>query len=212
MNSITHIEQSFSAKLRDMQASDAVFYGLLVFIAHLSLTFANRYLTHQSIAARIPSDLSEGLTVEFALTVTVGLLIEVMIFLIGWLFIAAMAVLLDGESNARTLFGWLGLCFLPAAAVSLFGVIRLWIGVENADYAAISDARTMEDLSVAIRNCLSSGGYRTLQIAADAAYLFLSASAIEITHRVCGLIRWKALLIVGSYAGLLFALNRFAGQ
>jgi hypothetical protein len=210
MNAVSYIEQNLGSKVRNLSASDAVFFGSLVFIVYLALLFLNRWLMHRAVSERIPGEFSEDIGWQFAISVTGGLLTEAMLFLIGWLFVAGMAVLFNGNANARPLFGWLGLCYLPVAVFSLFSAIRLWVGVENVDYSAISGARDFEELYVIIHNCLSSGGYRILQIGSNIAYLFTAASAVEVTHRVCDVSRLKAALIVGSYLGLLFALNRFA--
>jgi hypothetical protein len=201
--------RDFVSSLSNIATSDLVFYGGLTLLAHLTLMVANRLLVSRSVSAHVPAEWRWDVEVQLCLGVATGLLVEVMLFFLGWLFITGMSMLLDGKENARALFGWLGLCYLPAVCFSLFSFARNWLTLEDASYAGIAQARSAEQLSTALLEHFSNGAQQWSQMGANVVYLLILALAIEATHRVCNLSRLKALLSVGSYVGLLFTINYF---
>lgn len=218
MNAISSFEQeavskpekTFVLKGRTFTPSDLVFFGSLVLFAHLVLQLANRWVSDQTIGAYIPKELNPNPAFQFALSTIVGLLLEIVLFFIGWLWVSGMVVLLNGRENVRALFGALGLCYLPAMLISAGAYIRLLMGVTNFNSDAIAHATTPEQLAAAFQQCEASGFFHLMKIGSNIGYLLLLAGALESVHRICGISRLKSALILGSYVGFLFALNHFA--
>lgn len=210
MNAISSFGQRLALKEKTFAPSDAVFYGSLALFAHLVLLLANRWLADQTIGAYIPAELNPHPGVQFALSAIVGLLVEIVLFFIGWLWIAGMVVLFDGRENIRVLFGALGLCYLPAVLISVLIFIRLVIGVKETNFSAIAQASTADQLTAAFEQCETSGFFYLMRMGRNIGYLLLLFCVLEAVHRICGISRLKTGLILGSYVGMLFALNRFA--
>lgn len=210
MNAVSSLEQRIILNGRDVASSDLVFFGSLTLLAHLALLLATQWLSNQTISAYIPTDLNPNSGFQFALSAIVGLLLEIVLFFIGWLWIAGVVVLLNGRENVRALFGALGLCYLPAVLISAAVYIRLLIGVKEASFDAISKASTTEQLAAAFHQCQSSGFFRIMSLGSNLGYLLLLVCALEVVHRVCGISRLKAVITLGAYVGLLFTFNYFA--
>jgi hypothetical protein len=168
------------SRLEQAPPADLVRYGTLMLAAHVTLLLAGRALTF-TVGARPAAALA------FWLDAATGLLLEVSLFCVGWLYITALAVALGGREESRRLFGWLGLCFAPAVCCSLIGCATLLSGPGSLD----------------------SG--QALRVGSAISYLLSAALAAEMTHRVCGVKRPRAVVIVGSYVGLLLAADRAAG-
>lgn len=210
MNAVSSLEQRLILNGRDVAFSDLIFFGSLVLFVHLVLLLATQWLSNQTISAYIPTDLNPNSGFQFALGAIVGLLLEIVLFFIGWLWVAGIAILLNGRESVRALFGALGLCYLPAVLISAAVYIRLLVGVKEASFDAISKASNAEQLAAAFQQCQSSGFFRLMSMGSNLGYLLLLVCALEAVHRVCSISRLKAALTLGSYVGLLFTFNYFA--
>lgn len=210
VNVADNFEKRQVLKGKTMTPSDLVFFGSLVFVLHLALLLATRWVSDQTIGAYVPKEFNPHPGVQFALNSTVALLFEIALFFIGWLWISGMVVLLNGRENIRALFGALGLCYLPAMLISTFAYIRLLIGVEDFNSEAISHSSTAEQLATAFQQCEASGFFHLMKLGANLGYGLLVVLALEAVHRLCGISRLKSALVLGSYVGVLFALNHFA--
>lgn len=210
MNDVSSLEQRLVLNGRTFTPSDLIFFGSLVLLIHLVLLLATQWLSDQTIGAYIPKHLNPNSGFQFALSAIVGLFLEIVLFFIGWLWIAGMVVLLNGRESVRALFGALGLCYLPAVLISTVVYIRLLVGVNDASFDAIAHASTAEQLAAAFQQCQASGFFRLMSLGGNLGYLLLLVCAFEAVHRVCSVSRLKAALTLSSYVGLLFTLNHFA--
>jgi hypothetical protein len=207
MNLITRAEQSLSVKMREMSVSDVAFYSILVMLTHLTLLFSNMVQMHRAITDHIPAHLNTYTSFDLYLNAASSLVAEVLMFLLGWLFITGAIMLLNGQENARALFWWLGLCFLPVALLSLASCVILLFNLGAPQFTPIAQAQTEAELAAAIGESVSRGTYWWLLAAGKAAYGVTAVMIIEAIHRVCRVTRLKAVLVLASYGALLFALD-----
>lgn len=211
MNAAMLFEQGWSARFKKIEAGDLVFYGLLVMLAHLTLLLVNRFVIFSLVKAHIPAAFGSGYSLSFYVGAVTTIFFELMIFVLGWLFITGMANLLDGQSNARALFGALALCYLPVVLHSLITFVAFLTHAGDINTVAIAQAEQPEQLSEAINASFSGALFQALKRGEQIAYALSGLLVVEAVSRVCQLSRLKAALAVGLFVGLLFLVNYFAG-
>jgi hypothetical protein len=210
MNAVMSVEPGIGAGLKKIETGKLVLYGLLVMLAHLTMLLVNRFVTFSLIKSHIPAAFSSGYTLSFYTGAVGTVFLELMIFVLGWMFISGMANLLDGQSNARPLFGALALCYLPVLFYSLLTFIAFLTHRGDINTAAIAQATQPEQLAAAISTSFSGAIFQALKRGEPFVYGLSVLMMIEAVRRVCQLSRFKAVLAVGAFIGLLFLVNRFA--
>ncbi|MBP6824400.1 MAG: hypothetical protein KA368_22840 [Acidobacteria bacterium] len=218
-NSATQIETNLtigqpvalSIGLKRLEASDLIFYGLLTFAVHLVLLTANRALIYRSLSEHVSAEFASDYAVNFYASMFAGVFAETMFFLLGWLFICGMVVLLNGQSNSRTLFGGLLICYLPVVFTSAIAFIAYFFSLKGLSYASIGEAQSAEQLSAAMEIFARSMVFQRTAICQNIGYGALILLSIESIYRICQTSRWKSSLTVMFYVGVLMALTRLAG-
>lgn len=211
MNSAMLFDQARGARFKKLGTSDLVFYGVLMILAHLLLLLSNRFIVFMSVRPHVPAAFSSDYSLGFYTSAVSGLLFELMLFVLGWLFISGMANLLDGQSNARALFGALALCYAPVVLSSLATSLTYLTHTGSINTLAITQAERPEQLAEAINSSFSGAIFQALNKGEKLAYGLSVLLVVEAVSRICQLTRLKAALAVGLFVSLLFVLNYFAG-
>ncbi|MFN0111643.1 MAG: hypothetical protein ACKVZH_22505 [Blastocatellia bacterium] len=196
---------------KSLEASDLLFYGLLCFAMHVVLLAGNRLLVYRNLNDHIPAEFSAGYAATVYASMLVGVLVEAMFFLLGWLFICGMVVLLKGQSNSRLLFGGLLNCFWPVVASSAVAFVAYFFNLENLSYLAISEAQSDEQFTAAIDLFFAASLYQRIAIVQNIGYGAMILLAVEIIHRICQVPRWRSAISIMTYIALLMTLSRLAG-
>lgn len=210
MNAAIFVEQGLGARFKKIETGHLVFYGLLMLLAHLTLLLVNRFVTFSLIRPHVPAAFGSGYALSFYTGAVTTIFFELMIFVLGWLFISGMADLLNGQSNSRALFGALALCYLPVLLYSMLTLIAFLTHRGDINSAAIAQAAQPEQLAAAINASFSGAIFHALKRGEPAAYVLSGLLMMEAVSRVCQLSRLRAALAVGLFIGLLFVVNHFA--
>lgn len=211
MNSAMPFEPALGTRLKKIEAGDLVFYGLLMLLAHLTLLLVNRFFVFNLVKSHVPASFAASYSLSFYAGAVSAILFELMLFILGWLFISGMANLLDGQSNARSLFGALALCFTPIVLSSLITFIVFLTHTSDLSTVAIAQAESPEQLMEAINASFSGAIFQIINRGEKIAYALSVLLVVATVSRVCQLSRLKAALAVGLFVSLLFILNYFAG-
>lgn len=211
MNLALRFDQALDTKFKKVETSDLVFYGALAICAHLTLLIVNRFLIFNVVKASISEQMRPFYSFDFYLFTFTAILAELTFFVLGWLFVIGMANLLDGQSNARALFGGLALCYVPVVMSSVATFVVYFSQADKVNTVALAQAQTGEQLWAAIDASFSGPAFAAAIRGEKIAYGALLLLAVEAVSRICNLGRLKALVCMGLFVGVLFMINYFAG-
>jgi uncharacterized membrane protein len=202
---------AWTRRLRAVPVSDAVFYGACVVACHLVLMLLAQVVVYRQVSPWISSEAGAGMAAGFYGSAVVNVLMEAVVFVFGWLFLVAAVILLDGRENARAMFGWLGIGYLPVVAYSVAAILALSALSSRADVSAISRAGNPDEVVRAVQAYLHGGTFMVLAVLRAGAYAATALFAAETLHRVCGLRRTKAAAALGAYLALLLMVRLLTG-
>lgn len=180
--------------------------GIGTFVMYLIMNGLVMFLTFRSVAGQLPDHLTESYAQIFlalftgmVLGVTLG---EIVIFVLGWVFLMIAVALLNSKRRHRALFGWLGVAYFPITAYSIMAVVFMLVFSDQMVYAGLSTMSTLEQLPGEIAKMQDSGFYKWIRYGRMFALTLVVALAIEVAHRVCSLSRQKSAGVILSYVAL----------
>lgn len=195
-----------SDRLASISESEPLWAGIGMFITYLFLNGLVLYLTFRSVADQIPDHLAEAYAQVFSvmyigmiLGVTLG---EVVIFVLGWLFVMIAVALLKSRRRHRALFAWLGIAYTPVTVYSMMTVVLLLVFSDQLVYAGLSTLSTINQLPGEITKIQDIGLFKWIRYGRGFALTLVVAFAIEAAHRVCSLSRFKAVGVILTYVAL----------
>ena len=195
-----------SDRLASISETKPLWTGIAMFAMYLILNGLILFLTFRSVAGQLPDHLTEAYAQIF-LVVYMGMILgvtlgEIVIFVLGWLFVMIAVALLNGKRRHRALFGWLGVAYTPVTAYSVMAVVIILVFSDQMAYAGLSTLTTLDQLPGEIMKMQDSGLFKWIRYGRILALTFVVALAIETAHRICSLSRFKAVVVILSYVAL----------
>ncbi|HEX7049371.1 MAG TPA: hypothetical protein VF188_04080 [Longimicrobiales bacterium] len=194
-----------------LPTSDLVFCGLLMFGTHLALMLINQVALFRQLYPSVPVALRPGVSWGMYGAAVVNVLMEVLVFLAGWVWLAGSSVLLAGRDVARPLFGWLGLAYAPVIVYSLVMSVVLLMS-DGSAFAGLAAASTPRELVDATRVAMARGPVSIMGDVRWAAYAVTASLAVEAMHRVSAVPRIRAVGAVGTFILLLITVGHLVGD
>lgn len=195
-----------SIRLTSISESEPLWTGIGMFVVYLIMNGLVLFMTFRSVAWQLPDHLAESyaqvflaLFIGMVLSVTLG---EIVIFVLGWVFIMIAVALLNSRRRHRALFGWLGVAYIPVTTYSIMAVVLMLVFSDQMVYAGLSTLSTLDQLPGEIMKMQDSGFYRWVRYGRIFALILVVAFAIEVAHKVCSLSRFKAAGVILTYVAL----------
>lgn len=192
--------------LVSISETEPLWTGIGTFTTYLIMNGLILFLTFRSVAGQLPDHLAESyeqvflaLFIGMVLGVTLG---EIVIFVMGWIFVMIAVALLNSRRRHRALFGWLGVAYIPVTAYSIMAVVLMLVFSDQMVYAGLSTLSTLDQLPGEIAKMQDSGFYKWVRYGRMFALTLVVAFAVEVAHRVCSLSRIKAAGVILTYVAL----------
>lgn len=199
------LQSRISDKLASISETEPIWTGFAVFVMYLIMNGLTLFLTYRSVAGQLPDHLAEAFTQIFSI-VYIGMILgvtlgEIVIFVLGWLFVMIAVVLLNGKRRHRALFGWLGVAYTPVTVYSIM-VVVMFVLTDQMVYAGMSTLSTIDQLPGEIAKMQDSGLFKWIRYGRMFALTLVVAFAIEAVHRVCSLSRLRTVGVILVYVAL----------
>lgn len=195
-----------SDRLASIAETEPLRTGIGMFVMYLIMNGLILFLTFRPVAGQLPDHLAEAYAQVFSvmyigmiLGVTLG---EIVIFVLGWLFVMIAVALLNGKRRHRALFGWLGVAYTPVTVYSIMAVAFMLVFSDQMVYAGLSTLATIDQLPGEIMKMQDTGLFKWIRFGRACALTLVVALAIEAVHRVCSLSRFKAAGVILAYVAL----------
>lgn len=195
-----------SERLASIAEAEPLRTGIGMFVTYLIMNGLVLFLTFKSVAGQLPDHLAEAYAQVFSV-VYIGMILgvtlgEIVIFVLGWLYVMIAVALLNGKRRHRALFGWLGVAYTPVTVYSIMAVAFMLVFSDQMVYAGLSTLATLDQLPAEIMKMQDTGLFEWIRYGRTLALTLVVALAIEAAHRVCSLSRFKAIGVILSYVAL----------
>ena len=197
---------STSDRVASFSKTEPVWTGIGMFVMYLIMNGLVLFLTFRPVAEQLPDQFAEAyaqvlsvMYISMILGVTLG---EIMIFVLGWLFVMIAVAILNGKRRHRALFGWLGVAYTPVTVYSIMVVVLMLVLSDQMVYAGLSTLSTIDQLPGEIAKIQDNGLFKWIRYGRMFALTAVVALAIEVAHRVCSLSRFKAVGVILAYVAL----------
>ena len=195
-----------SGRLASIRETEPLWTGMSVFVVYLILNGLVLFLTFRSVAGQIPDHLTEAYAQVFSvlyISMIVGVTLgEIVIFVLGWLFVMIAVALLNCRRRHRALFGWLGVAYTPVTVYSIMAVALMLAFSDQMVFAGLSNMATIDQLPGEIAKLQDVGLLKWIRYGRYIALTLVVAFAIEAVHRVCAMSRFKAVSVILAYVAL----------
>ena len=196
-----------SYRLASISETEPLWTGIGMFGVYLIMNGLVLLLTFRSVAGQLPDQLAESYAQVF-LALFIGMIVgvtlgEIVIFVLGWVFVMIAAALLNSRRRHRALFGWLGIAYIPVTAYSIMAVVLMLVFADQMVYAGLSTLSTLDQLPGEITKMQDSGFYKWVRYGRMFALTLVVVFAIEVAHRTCSLSRFKAAGVILTYVAII---------
>ena len=150
-----------SERLASIAEAEPLRTGIGMFVTYLIMNGLVLFLTFKSVAGQLPDHLAEAYAQVFSV-VYIGMILgvtlgEIVIFVLGWLYVMIAVALLNGKRRHRALFGWLGVAYTPVTVYSIMAVAFMLVFSDQMVYAGLSTLATLDQLPAEIMKMQDTG-------------------------------------------------------